>query len=289
MARDPDRFSVPPLHKEGGAAMVEFLVIATFVLVPMYLAVQALGKFADVRSAAVSAARYSAWERTVWFDDASSDFARHNAPNQKSTAAIANEVRVRVLNKRDDAQAYKSTDKAATTLANGTDPLWTDTAGKAYLTDPANVVTQIKQETPAKDFLAKVIGTINAISVPSVTGTLAPPVPSQTMAVATVNLNKVAEDSDVYKRLWAKSEGLPDDWTGLNFTAQGAILSNTWAANASEGTRKVVASSVPTANGLGTAVETATRAVLLAWDPLQVPRIDLGKIAVDVVPPDRLR
>ena len=38
-----------------------------------------------------------------------------------------------------------------------------------------------------------------------------------------------------------------------------------------------------------TAIETATRAVLLAWDPLLLPRLDIGKIAVDVVPPDRLR
>lgn len=269
--------------------MIEFLVIATFVLVPLFLATQALGKFADVRSAANTAARYAAWERTVWYDDTTSDFAKHNAPNQKSSAAILNEVRVRVLNKRDDAQKYKSTDRTAATFANGTDPLWTDTLGVAYITDPANVGVSIVQETPSKDFLAKVITLINKISVPSITGTLAPPVPSQTMAVATVRLDKVALESEVYKRLWAKSAGLPDDWTGLDFTATGAILSNTWAANSSDGTKKMVTASVPTANALGTAVETAARVALLPWDPLQIPRLDIGKITVDIVPPDRTR
>ena len=42
-------------HKQQGAALIEFVVIAMFVLVPMYLAVQALGKFADVRSVANNA------------------------------------------------------------------------------------------------------------------------------------------------------------------------------------------------------------------------------------------
>jgi hypothetical protein len=51
----------------------------------------------------------------------------------------------------------------------------------------------------------------------------------------------------------------------------------------------MVTASVPTANGLGTAVEVATKAIMLAWDPLEFPRLDMGKIAVDVVPADRLK
>jgi hypothetical protein len=264
--------------------MVEFTVIAIFVLVPLFLAVQALGKFADVRSTMASAARYAAWERTVWSDDTTSTFSKHNAPNQKSTDAIKNEIRVRVLNGRESTSLqYKSTDKNLATYANGTDPLWRDTDGKAFITDPAEMKVAMQNTKPAKDFIGAAISLVNAISVPSITGTLAPPVPSDNLASATISLTKVAQTSEVYKRLWSKKEGLPADWDGLDFAATGGVLSNTWAANSSDGTKKMVVASVPTA------VEVASKAIMLAWDPLVFPRLDLGKTAVDVVPADRLK
>ena len=272
-----------------GAAMVEFVVIATFVLVPLYLAVQAIGKFADVRSSVNNAARYAAWERTVWSSDTTSEFAKRNQMNQKSDANIRNEMRVRLLNDRQAGFKYTNNDKNLATFANGTDPLWRDTAGNALVSDPSRMTLGMTQEKPAKDLLGGAIALINKISVPSITGTLAPPVPTDALAVADVQLVKVGETSPVYQRLWSKSAGLPSDWVGLDFAAKGAILSNTWAANSSQGTKNMVTASVPTANGLGTAVEVATKAVMLAWDPTLVPRLDMGKIAVDVVPPDRLK
>ena len=274
-------------HKQRGAALIEFVVIAMFVLVPMYLAVQALGKFADVRSVANNAARYAAWEKTVWHEETTSDFAKINAPNQKSTLSIHNEMLVRVFNDRAAGLKYANTDKAATTLAKGTDPLWKDTGGTALLSNPASIGLTAKYEKPSKDILGSAIGLINKIAVPSITGTLAPPVPTDTLAVVSFNLDKVGDKSEVYKRLWSKKAGMTADWVGLDYTASAAILSNTWAANAAGGTKGMVAKSVPTANGLGTAVTVATAAALLAWDPTEIPRLDMGRIAVDVVPADR--
>lgn len=269
--------------------MVEFIVIALFVLLPMYLAVQALGKFADVRSTAHSAARYAAWEKTVWHEDTSSVFHAKNQPNQKSAAQIRNEAMVRVFNDRRSDFKYASTDKAATTFAKGTDPLWQDTAGQDLVDDPARFTLSASYETPAKDVLAGAIGLINKISVPSVTSTLAPPVPTQTLAVSRLQLLRVGEKSEVYKRLWAQKAGLPTDFIGEDVATQSAILSNTWAANGSSGTHGMVSASVPTASGLGTAVEGATKAVLLGWDASLFPRLDLGRVAPDIVPADRLK
>lgn len=278
---------------QRGAALTEFIVIALFVLVPLYLAVQALGKFADVRHTANNAARYAAWEKTVWHEEAMSDFANFNAPNQKSAAAIHNEMMVRVFNDRKAGLKYASTDKAATTFANGTDPLWRDTAGAALFSNPARLGLWARYVKPSNDVPGAAIGLINAIPIPHViAGTLAPPVPTQTMAVVGVNLDKVGGDSEVYKRLWAKSAGLPTHWDGLDYVASGAILSNTWASNASGGTKKMVAKSVPTANLLGKAVSSATDEVMRRWDPsLVIPerRLEMGKIAPDVVPGDRLK
>ena len=274
-------------HKQQGGALIEFVVIAMFVLVPMYLAVQALGKFADVRSVANNAARYAAWEKTVWHEETTSDFSKINTPNQKSTLSIHNEMLVRVFNDRAAGLKYANTDKAATTLAKGTDPLWRDTAGTALLSNPASIGLTAKYEKPSKDILGSAIGLINKVAVPSITGTLAPPVPIDTLAVVSFNLDKVGDKSEVYKRLWSKKAGMTADWVGLDYTASAAILSNSWAANAAGGTKGMVAKSVPTANGLGTAVTVATAAALLAWDPTEIPRLDLGRIAVDVVPADR--
>ena len=277
-----------PLASQG-AALVEFTVIAIFVLVPMYLATQAIGKLGDVHAGAQNAARYATWERTVWYDDTASPYAKKNSPNQKSAAAIRQEAIVRVFNERKSGFKYSDGDKSSEGLTNGTDPMWRDTAGRAMVDDPARITMTAVDQKPGKDILAAAIGLINKISVPSVTGTLAPPVPVQTLAVVDFKLDKVARDSEVYQRLWSKKSGLDADWTGLDYAAPGAILSNTWAANASGGTRDMVSASVPTANGLGKALSLATKAALLAWDPSEMPRVDIGRVAVDVVPPDRLK
>ena len=274
---------------QSGAAMVEFIVIAIFVLVPLYLATQALGKFADVRNGATTGARYSAWERTVWSEDTTSDFYKNNKPNQKSAAQIHNEMLVRVLNDRSAAFKYKSTDKGATTFANGIDPMWQDTAAKDLLDDPANVTLAASYATPSTDLMSKALSFFSKISVPGVSLSLFPPVPTNTMAVTTFNLNKVGAKSEVYQRLWNKSSGLPDDWKGLDFTVTGAVLSNTWAANAHDGTTDMVKATVPTAGGLGKLISGAGILILGTWDTTLAPRLDLGKIEVDVTPPDRLK
>ena len=46
--------------------MAEFVIVAVLVLVPLYLLIPVLGKYIDMKSAAVVGARYAAWERTVW-------------------------------------------------------------------------------------------------------------------------------------------------------------------------------------------------------------------------------
>jgi hypothetical protein len=269
--------------------MVEFIVIAIFVLVPLYLAVQALGKLGDVRHATVTGARYAAWERTVWTEDTSTDFYKYNKPNQKSAAQIHNEMLVRVLNDRRASFKYSNTDKGATTFANGIDPMWEDSAAKPLLDDPANVTLAAKSVAPTTDLMGTAIGFISKIKVPGMSLSLVPPVPTDTLAVATVNLNKVGAKSEVYQRLWNKSSGLPDDWKGLDYTVTGAVLSNTWAANAHDGTTEMVKASVPTAGGLGKLLSGAGILILGAWDASLAPRLDLGKVEVDVTPPDRLK
>lgn len=69
---------------------MEFAVVATFVLVPMTLGMVYLGKLGDSRHQMHEAARYAAWERTVWSE---SDPKLNSKPNKE----VVNETLSRVL------------------------------------------------------------------------------------------------------------------------------------------------------------------------------------------------
>lgn len=56
-------------RRQGGQAMTEFVIAATYVLLPIFIGVPLLAKYIDIKQAAVQAARYEAWEYTVWYED----------------------------------------------------------------------------------------------------------------------------------------------------------------------------------------------------------------------------
>lgn len=276
--------------KQRGQAMVEFVVAATFFLVPLFLGLVVMGKFSDVQHTTTMAARYGAWERTVWYDDAGTLFDNYNGANHKTATQINSEIAVRLLNSRSqDASIIKNTDKDATTFSNGIDPLWHDNSSTPYLKDFNQLSALVKKEKPAIDIAGKALALIKDVPLPSaVTGTIAPPVPSDTLAVSTVSLAGVARNSTAYQRLWPKDSVWVVAWAGLDFGATGAILSNTWHANGANSTKKMVEESVPMSKGLGQIAGTAVSAGMRVWDPAgESP--DWGKVAPDVVPVDRLK
>ncbi|MGE3774681.1 MAG: hypothetical protein AB7I32_17285, partial [Gammaproteobacteria bacterium] len=56
-------------RRQHGQAMTEFVIAATFVLVPLFVFVPMLAKYIDFKHASIQAARYQAWEYTVWYND----------------------------------------------------------------------------------------------------------------------------------------------------------------------------------------------------------------------------
>ena len=52
-----------------GQAMTEMVICATFLLIPLFFIVPMFGKYIDMRHATIQAARYEAWEYTVWYED----------------------------------------------------------------------------------------------------------------------------------------------------------------------------------------------------------------------------
>lgn len=275
---------------EKGQAFVEFLVAAIFFLVPLILAIIVLGKFADVRHTNVMAARYATWEETVWYNGNTEKFTAINNPNRKSTAEIQNEISVRILNDRSSATGViKNTDRSATSFINGIDPMWHDVSHHAFLDQYNQQSTTITHQAPAGDLGGQALGAVEALPLPTgVTGTLVPPVPTNNLAVANVSIGRVAYNSTSLQRLWPQSGVWGQNWVGLDFSAPGGILSNTWGANGSSSTHDMVAESVPTAKGLGTAVGNVVNAAMDVWDPT-MPNAEWGKITPDVTPPDRLK
>jgi hypothetical protein len=59
---------MPHKSKQQGQSMTEFVIAAATVLVPLFLILPILGKYSDVSLMAPQAARYVAWEHTVWHD-----------------------------------------------------------------------------------------------------------------------------------------------------------------------------------------------------------------------------
>lgn len=266
---------------QHGQAMVEFLVAAMFVLVPLFIAVTALAKLADVQHTTTMAARYAAWERSVWYEPSASDFNTMHAANQKSAQAIDNEIAMRLIHDRQRSVVIRATDRNATALDNGSDPLWQDHAGTRYLNTRAQVTTTLTAARPDTDVAGAVLDTLQHVSVKGMLD-FVPPLPVESLAVAEVSIGQVAQHSVAYRRLWNHTP-----WQGMTFTASGAILSNTWAANARDGTRAMVEKMVPTARGLGAPI-TATKVAMLPWDGATAS-IEVGKISVDQVPADRLK
>ncbi len=275
--------------RQRGQALVEMVVTGLFFLVPLFLALVALGKFIDVQHTTTMGARYAAWERTVWYEPGGT-FDDINAPNHKTPTQIHAEVAARIFNDRSrNASVIANTDKNATTFVNGIDPMWHDNAHVAYMRRFDQAGTAITKGPLKTNVAGEALGFIGAVPLmKGVTGSPVPPVPHDTLATATVSLRDIARDSQAYQRLWPRASVWVDEWRGLNFTATGSILSNTWGANGSGSTARFVSLSVPTAQGLGTVVGGAVNYALKPWD-LKLPEAEFGKVAPDVVPGDRLR
>ena len=58
------------LRKQKAQALTEFIITAAFVLVPLFLMVPLIAKYIDIKHATINAARYQAWEYTVWHNAA---------------------------------------------------------------------------------------------------------------------------------------------------------------------------------------------------------------------------
>ncbi len=131
---------------QKGQAATEFLIAAVFILVPLFLIVPLLGKYIDIKQAAIQNARYLAWEYTVWSGDderAMAGIKDNQSAGKKKFKATIKEGENYFFGDPISASYGKSDSSLRL------NPLWRDHHGISLLNN-ADITAKIKeQRTPA--------------------------------------------------------------------------------------------------------------------------------------------
>jgi hypothetical protein len=275
--------------KARGQAMVELLIVAGFVLVPLFLAIPLLGKYLDIRSSAVQAARYAAWERTVWYGGESATAMgwfgvdRKWIANAKTDAQIRNEIGVRQLSKTESTDAFSSADRSASSFKNGTKEIWQDRSSTPLLANYSDTVTAVANGT-APGTLSKLVKPIADFA--STLGPFVLEMGGKYTAKVTINIKDIAfNDNFLAKNSTSK------------FSESNVLLANGWSADGPDDATKnsvtqevkgLVPTSIFTLKIGDTPVIEPILKVVSVFLP-EMSKLKLGKVAPDEVPPDRVK
>ena len=306
-------------HKlQCGQAMVETLIAAALVLVPLFLGAPVIAKYLDIRSHVVQAARYAAWERTIWFGGDAAEimgigtFGNKWDANEKDDNAIRAEIGARILSNTDAGTGFSNSDKSGAGYINGIKPLWKDRRGNTLLVDYGDVSNTIDNDIAPGLFTVLFTPMMDVVSLFS-------DFTVDTHAQYTANIGlavkQVAFNPDTGM---AGCNGCPPEFlatgTKLTFAEKNVVVSNGWSANgpgssadfgANHAKEKITVYNqvrgltptsilAPPVSG-GTTAQQIYRGVLdvlhvvaLIFFP-ELSTLDLGRIQVDKVPADRLQ
>lgn len=265
-------------RRQRGQATVEFVIAAMFFLIPLYLIIIALGKFADVQAGASQAARYAAWERTVWLSDTQWKNRMGSTANTKSTDELRSEIAWRVVGS--NRTTIAANDKSRSDLRNGTLSMWTDGEGKPLLERYSDLTLA---ESGHALSLAECPTCVTPLDLKAGPLTLGIAVPQNNMVVADAAI-AVGANSAALKRLFPAYTG----YAGLQTSDRVALLPNEWMANGRNGVTTVVQDAVPTSKApLKTALELAVKP--MAPFAMEIIPLKVGDIRPDEIPADRLQ
>lgn len=165
-------------QRQYGQAMTEFIISASFFLVPLFLAMSLIAKYIDIKQANVQAARYQAWEYTVWFANDTErgiDYSSGKISNGgevmggftafdlpvKTTTDTRNESKKRFYSNpgnEDTTGLISSTDSDGWSAADA-NPLWTDHKGNRLYSgaDGTDANLTSSSETPTLPIIGDVV------------------------------------------------------------------------------------------------------------------------------------
>jgi len=256
--------------------MTEFLVSASFVLVPLFLGISLLAKYIDIKQTAIQAARYQVWEYTVWYAADSETMSGFDASEVvdgviinhvqpiKSTLLTQQETRQRFFtNPGDETTTLPITSADAATDWTNADrnPLWTDHTGNLLYTgvDGSIASLQSSEDTPVVPIIGDVVqGISDGIGfIFEIFGDLMGLVGSSVgfdainndaYAESTISMEITVNPTFVtnYDNIRGAA-GTSDELTGgtLDFTSNAAVLSDAWNAGGKLHTYNQVGGTAP--------------------------------------------
>lgn len=266
--------------KQQGQAMTEFIISASFFLIPLFLGLSLIAKYIDIKQANVQAARYQAWEYTVWFandtergidyssgrinngGEVSGGFTEFELPT-KTTAFTREESKRRFYTNpgnEDTTLAIDSTDGTTGWAADDANPLWKDHTGQRLYTggDGSGNSLASSEETPTLPVIGDVVNIVlKGIGlVFGVVGDLMKLIGSDVgfNAITTEGYAVATESMSVrlpanYRNLLGIDESLAETTSAgssLNFMTSATVLSDAWNTGGKEHTYNQVGGMVPT-------------------------------------------
>jgi len=262
-----------------GQAMTEFVIGSVLFAIPVFLLIPLMGKYLDIRATAVQAARYVAWERTVFYGGTSASVSW--PANDKDDGTIQNEVRQRLFS---EGTAIAGGDGSAGDWgSNGIKANWHNRDGSAMLASYNAVGQSISNDdTPniASDILSLIVTVTDAIG----------PFTLETKGLYTGSVSVGVTTEPINNSLSYDSADAFDPGP-LTFGESNVILANGWAAGGASHVKTQTQGLSPTSIFATDPVKTifdVVKGVLAAASTQELWNLELGKIEPDVVPPDRL-
>jgi len=177
-----------PLYKLRGQAMTEFVVSVGFIFIVLFVAVPLFGKLMDIKFQNLQAARYVAWERTVWLQDRhawnsndflsskshsnSDDFVINNAEFQsvavRNNDALSNSVQNRFFYGHGRAAIKPVSNDDLDGASGPASALWNYTQSGQPMLGQVQVLDMQEQQTPgvAYTVMNTLGGAVNTIAKP---------------------------------------------------------------------------------------------------------------------------
>ena len=254
--------------RQVGQAMIEMVVIS-LVLVALFLGIWYIGKFHDIQSTTIQAARYAAWERTA------------HGP-AFSDARIQNQTRARLFSWNRD--AYLNTDSITNNQSwKQQTTMWQDHAGDKRLIDaPRDVTVRTASGALPGSLAAGATTTLDSVDKALAGLTGGTPLPRGGKFTSTVSV-KVANLAHM------DDPKVPLNKLDLTLTERSVIVADNWDASSSQDTALRTRAFTPGGvlktfdTGLGSIIKKSLAFIEPSFDNFHP-----GQICPDVLPMDRI-
>lgn len=234
---------------QDGQAATEFIIASVFLLIPLFLIIPLLGKYIDIRHAAIQQARFEAWEYTVW-----------TGPDEKTMSGIQAgqsagikdytraDKRKTILDTRHQGLQYFFSDPTASSYGTAAatfvlNPLWRDHHGDSLFTDSSVTISGSITESHTPDGLKGILDTILEVinDVLGFIGDLMSLVGGDgkfdamnTDGYFTSDVTATVRSLDAILPGYSLSGNEEQSGDQLNITARAAVLTNGWNAASRE-------------------------------------------------------